>query len=146
MHHDDIRRPHDACDRRDVTDEVEIELVVESRVDRVRRTDHEEGIAVRRRTHAHFGADIGTCARSVFYDELLAESLREPLTDQARHDVGRTAGGKGATTRTGRVGYACAFAIRDTAGSAAAPAARCRNCRRGSFMSLRTYASTVMNS
>src|SRR5258707_11294 len=29
--------------------------------------------------------------------------------------------------RTGRVGYACAIAIRDTAGSAAAPAASCRN-------------------
>src|SRR5262245_52450043 len=53
---------------------------------------------------------------------------------------------KGATTRTGRVGYACAFAIRDTAGSAAAPAARCRNCRRGSFMTLPPYASAMMNS
>jgi hypothetical protein len=36
--------------------------------------------------------------------------------------------------RTGRVGYACAHAIRDTVGSAAAPAARWRNWRRGSFM------------
>src|SRR5262249_8243417 len=33
-----------------------------------------------------------------------------------------------------RVGYACADAIRDTAVSAAAPAARCKNCRRGSFI------------
>src|SRR6516165_10830958 len=36
--------------------------------------------------------------------------------------------------RTGRVGYACAHATRDTAGSAAAPAARRKNFRRGSFM------------
>src|SRR5262249_5535963 len=36
--------------------------------------------------------------------------------------------------RTGRSGYACALANRDTAGSAAAPAARCKNVRRGSFM------------
>src|SRR5438552_9139352 len=40
----------------------------------------------------------------------------------------------GTTMRTARVGYACALAIRETAGSAAAPAARCRNCRRGSFI------------
>src|SRR5262245_42987940 len=34
-----------------------------------------------------------------------------------------------------RVGWACAQAMRETAGSAAAPAARCRNCLRwGSFM------------
>ena len=36
--------------------------------------------------------------------------------------------------RTGRVGYACALAMRDAAGSAAAHAARCRKFRRGSFM------------
>src|SRR5262245_44243212 len=35
-----------------------------------------------------------------------------------------------------RVGEACAPAIRDKAGSATAAAARCRNCRRGSFMSI----------
>src|SRR6266542_3554843 len=39
-------------------------------------------------------------------------------------------------TRTGRVGYVCALAIRDTAESAAAPAARCRKFRRGSFIML----------
>src|SRR5262245_37391673 len=37
--------------------------------------------------------------------------------------------------RTGREGYACASAKRETAGNAAAPAARCRNCLRwGSFI------------
>ena len=34
---------------------------------------------------------------------------------------------------TGRVGYVCALAMRETAGRAAAPAARCRNDLRGSF-------------
>src|SRR5215471_3894439 len=43
-------------------------------------------------------------------------------------------GANGTTMRTGRVGYACAQAMRDAAGSAAAPAARCRKVRRGSFM------------
>src|SRR6266702_5520560 len=43
-------------------------------------------------------------------------------------------GANGTTMRTGRVGQACDHAIRDTAGSAAAPAARCKNFRRGSFI------------
>src|SRR5262245_36309481 len=43
-------------------------------------------------------------------------------------------GGNGTIMRTGRDGKVCSHAIRDTAGSAAAPAARCRNCRRGSFI------------
>src|SRR5262249_22403986 len=43
-------------------------------------------------------------------------------------------GGNGTTSRIGRVGYACAQAMRETAGSAAAPAARCKNLRRGSFI------------
>jgi hypothetical protein len=39
-------------------------------------------------------------------------------------------------TKTGRDGYACARAIRETTGSAATPAAKCRNCRRCSFMAI----------
>jgi hypothetical protein len=41
---------------------------------------------------------------------------------------------KPTTMRTGRDGYVCAHATCDTTGSAAAPAARCRNLRRGSFI------------
>src|SRR5262245_28059224 len=43
-------------------------------------------------------------------------------------------GPNGTTIVIGRDGYACASAIRDTAGSAAAPATRCRNLRRGNRM------------
>src|SRR5215475_2229755 len=44
-------------------------------------------------------------------------------------------GGNPTNRRTGRDGYACALADPDTIGSAAAPAARCRNCLRwGSFI------------
>ena len=85
---------HDARDRRDVADEIEIELVVERRVDRVRRADQEERVAVRRRAHDRLGGDIAAGARPVLDDEWLAEPLRQPLTDQAREDVGRAAGGK----------------------------------------------------
>src|SRR5262245_56665579 len=46
-------------------------------------------------------------------------------------------GGAPTTKRTGRVGYACAQAMRDKVGSAAAPAAICRMCLRwGSFISI----------
>src|SRR5215475_1819542 len=43
------------------------------------------------------------------------------------------AGGNGTIMRTGRVGYACAQAKRDTPGSAAAHVARWRKFRRGRF-------------
>jgi hypothetical protein len=43
-------------------------------------------------------------------------------------------GGNGTIIETGRVGYDCAQASRVIAGNAVAPAARCRNLRRGSRM------------
>jgi hypothetical protein len=43
---------------------------------------------------------------------------------------GTPTSGKPTTMRTVRLGYPCASAIREMAGSAAAPAARCRNRRR----------------
>src|SRR5215472_18146702 len=46
----------------------------------------------------------------------------------------RAAAGKPTMMRTGRVEWACAQAKRATADSAAAPAARCRTCLRGSFI------------
>src|SRR5262249_12987049 len=40
------------------------------------------------------GGDLGGCRGRVFDDELLAKPLGQPLTDQARGDVGGAAGGK----------------------------------------------------
>jgi hypothetical protein len=69
------KRPaDDARDRRDVADEVEIELVVERRVDCVRRIDQKERVAVRPRTHDRLGGDIGASARTVLNDEWLAQA------------------------------------------------------------------------
>jgi NAD(P)-dependent dehydrogenase (short-subunit alcohol dehydrogenase family) len=85
----------DGCDRRDVADEIEIEFVVERRVDRVEATDQEQHVTVRRRSHDDFGANITAGTRPVLDDERLAEALQQPLTDQARDDVGRAASGKG---------------------------------------------------
>src|SRR5262249_31908506 len=58
------------------------------------RKGHEERVAVRRRAHDRFGADIAVGARPVVDDERLAEPPRQPLTDQACDSVGRPASGK----------------------------------------------------
>ena len=47
MYYHDFGRASDASDRRDVADEIEIELVVERRIDRAGRTDQEERVADR---------------------------------------------------------------------------------------------------
>ncbi len=90
----DERVADDARDGRDVANEVETELVVERGVDGIRRRDKEQRIAVRGRTHDGFGGDIGGCSGPIFDEELLAEPLGQPLTDETRGDVGGAAGGK----------------------------------------------------
>ena len=54
----------------------------------------QQRIAIRRRLRDRLGADVAARAGAILDDELLAEPLREPLTHQARLDVGRPAGGK----------------------------------------------------
>src|SRR5215813_12323483 len=66
----------DARDRRDVADEVKIELVVERRIDRVRCSDQQEGISVGWRAHDRLGGDIAASTRPVLDDERLAEPFR----------------------------------------------------------------------
>src|SRR5262245_45814898 len=69
MHQRDVGYDHNAGDRRYVPDEIEIEHVVERRVDRVSRLNQEERIAIRERAHDRLGADIAARARSVLNDE-----------------------------------------------------------------------------
>src|SRR6516165_2457445 len=78
----------------DIANEVEIELFIECRINRVRRNGQEKRISVRWRAHYCFGSDVAASTRSVLDNELLAESIREPLTDQAREDVDWAASGK----------------------------------------------------
>jgi len=92
VYHHGIGTSENAGDRRNVADEIEIELIVERRVARVEATGHEQRIAVCGRVHDRLGADIAAAARPVLDDEWLAEPLRQPLTDQAREDVGRAGG------------------------------------------------------
>ena len=91
IYHHDGGLAANARDRRDVANEIEIELVVERRVDRVRRIGQQERIAVRGRAHDRLGADVATGTRPVLDDELLTEPLRQPLPHRARGDIGRTA-------------------------------------------------------
>src|SRR5262245_6676156 len=81
VHHYDIGTSDDARDRRNVSDEIEIELVVDRRVGRVRSTTEEKRVSVGRRTHDRLGPDIIPGTRSVLDDEWLAETLRQPLAD-----------------------------------------------------------------
>jgi hypothetical protein len=85
----------DGRDWRDVAEEIEIQLFVERRINRVRCTDQQEHISVGWRAHDRLGGDIAAGSRTVFDDEGLAEVLRQLLTDQARKDVKRAAGGEG---------------------------------------------------
>src|SRR5262249_20461949 len=90
-HHDE-READNARDSRDVVEKNEIEFVVKSCIDRVRRSRDEERIAVRLRPHDGLSPDIVAATRAVFHNELLAEPLREPWCDEARDNIGRTAG------------------------------------------------------
>src|SRR5262245_23673717 len=90
MHRYDVRLPVNACDRRDVADEIETKLVIERGVDGIPTADHEQRVAVRRCAHDRLCADIAAATRPVVDNELLAEPLRQPLTHETRNDVGRT--------------------------------------------------------
>src|SRR5215813_419997 len=92
MYRHDKGHADDTSDRRDVADEIEIELVVKRGVDRIYRTDRKQRIAIRRRTHDGFGGDIGGSPRPILDDKwLLAEPLRQPLPYQTRDNALRAA-------------------------------------------------------
>src|SRR5262245_37856013 len=94
MHRYDVRLPANACDRRDVADEIETKLVIERGIDGVPTAHDEEGITVRGRTHGCLGSNIAGRTRPVFNDEWLAEPLGEPLAYQPCKDVTRAGGRK----------------------------------------------------
>ena len=93
-------------DRREIGDEVVVEVLVQHRVDRIDRIGHEQRVAVGRRVCGEFAADVVVAAGAIFDDERLAELRRQPLRDQPRGDIGRTSrgGGDDDTDRTNRIG------------------------------------------
>src|SRR5712671_3835505 len=94
MYHQDIWPTGDTRDQRDIADEIEVELVVQRRVNCVRRTAEEKRIAVWWRTHDRVSGQTAGSTPSIFDDEWLAEPFRQPLTHQTREDVKRAAGAK----------------------------------------------------
>src|SRR5262245_22249868 len=87
----DKRRTGDAGDSCNIAEEIETKLIVEGCVDRVAGEDQKKRIAVRLRPHHRLHADIAARARSIVDNELLAQPLRELLSNQTRYCVGRTA-------------------------------------------------------
>src|SRR3954471_13705401 len=87
MHFQHARNTVDTCDGSEVTNEIIVEPVEQRRVDRVRRSGEEERISVRRSTYDRLRSNVGGSTRTILYDKLLAESLRQPLSDYARNDV-----------------------------------------------------------
>ena len=60
----------------------------------MRGHDLQQSVAVRCCPGDRLGADVTAGAGAILDDELLAEAIRQPLTHQARLDVGGPAGGK----------------------------------------------------
>src|SRR6516225_3714734 len=70
-------------------DEIETEMVVERRIDCVRRSDLEERVAIGGRPNDHLGSNIAGRTRPIVDDKLLAEPFRQRLSNQAPDNVGR---------------------------------------------------------
>ena len=104
IHHHNVGLAADGRDRRDVPDEIEIEFVVEQRAGYGRSADKQERITIRGRFHDRLSADSGARAGPIFDDERLAKPLRQPLTDQACHNVVCATGAAPTMMRTGREG------------------------------------------
>src|SRR6185437_6053487 len=76
IYHHDVCRADDGCNRRDVADEIEMKVCIQRRIDRVRRTDHEERVAIGGCVHDSFGCKIAAGTGLVFGHEWLAKTLR----------------------------------------------------------------------
>jgi hypothetical protein len=76
-----------------VIEEIKGKIIVERRVDRVRRQGQKQRVAVRRCLHREFSTDIAGGTRAIVDDERLPELFRQPLCYEAPDDVRRTARG-----------------------------------------------------
>src|SRR5262245_11405191 len=92
VHDEDKGVAADACDGRGVTDEIEIQLVIERRVDGVWYAADEESVSICRRTQHRLGADIAPGTWSILGHERLAEPVRQPLSNHTCGGVGWAAG------------------------------------------------------
>src|SRR5689334_15392388 len=75
---------------------LERELAVDARVDRVSaRVSEGNRVAIRWRLGSHFGADVACRTAAVVDDDLLAQRITQPRTEEARERVGAAAGRPG---------------------------------------------------
>jgi len=72
QHH---RQPNHAGDRRDIPDEIEIEFLVERRIDGIGRDDSQQRVAVGRGAYHRLGGDITAGAGPAFHHKGLAQML-----------------------------------------------------------------------
>ena len=75
-----------------VVHEVEMQVAVDRRVDRVGGHGKQQRVAVRRRFHRIFGSDVAARSGPIVNHDRLAEPVRQPLRHQPADDVGRAAG------------------------------------------------------
>ncbi len=88
---EDLRNHRGEAHRHEIALDVERQLLVELRVDRVRRQREQDRVAVGRRFRDDVGAEIAGGAAAVVDDDRLAELRRQRLDDDARNDVGAAA-------------------------------------------------------
>src|SRR5262249_50331171 len=121
--------------RRDIAMQVEWKVLKQNSVDDRGSPKEQQRVSVGRRIDHSLDGNVAAGAWPVFDDDLLT-SRSDSHGPIIRATVSAPPpGGNPMIQRTDRDGYACALAMRGTASSAAAPAARCRNClRRGSFI------------
>src|SRR4029453_19636193 len=81
VHDEDESVAGDACDSCDVTDEIEIELVIEGRIDGVWYATDEERVPICRRTHHCLGGEIAAGPWPILDHERLAEPLRHHFSN-----------------------------------------------------------------
>src|SRR5215207_1143840 len=70
---------NDTCHRRNVAQEIEIELVVKRRVDCISIGDKEKRIAVWSRIHDRLSANVAAAAWTIVNNDGLTELFRQPL-------------------------------------------------------------------
>src|SRR6266850_260599 len=63
--HYDKRRTDNACDRRNIANEIEIEVVIERGINCVRRSAIKERVAIGQRFHDALSSDISASARPI---------------------------------------------------------------------------------
>src|SRR5262245_3101840 len=91
---DNKRHATDARDRYDIPQEVEFEILMQRRIDRVRWTSQKQCVTVRRRVHDRLSANIAAGTWPVLDDKRLTEPFRQSLSNEARNDGLRATGRK----------------------------------------------------